>query len=414
MGSVRTPTLFLALLTALLGCSGSFGIDDDDSAPSRCAEEWVVAPESGSVVVDVDATPGGDGSRTRPFQTVEEGLSLARTRGDRYLLLAPGTYVGSVTLGPTDLDLAIVGCGGETILDAAGAVGIDVSGASGVLLRDLVIRNANTGLRIGAGAGAAEPVQVVSVDIEDSTRLGVSVTGTGTRVALSDVNILRVGVDPTGDLLGYGLLGWGADELTVEDVRIREATRAGVCISAVPDFSIRRTIVTGPLSFAGALGRGVQIQDGSAGEIEALTVDGAADAGIFIVAPAGVTIRDSSFASTREADVAGAPDERAGAGLVATSGVLVEPAPPAMALEIRDSTFTANARLGVLLEGFGLAATLSGLVLEGNIIPDESTFPVDAPLFQSGATVTVLDGEPAVELIGDDLQTVFRGLLPVN
>jgi hypothetical protein len=401
------------LLVTLGACSGGFG-DDDDSAPARCAQEWVVPSASGVVVVDLDALAGGVGTRAEPVQTIQEGLDLVRAEGARYLLIAPGTYVGTINLGPDDTDLAIVGCGEDTVVDAAGGVGIDVSGASGVVLRDLVIENANPGIRIGAGAGSAEPVQVISVLVRDATRLGVSVTGTGTRVVLSDVRIEGVGVDPVGDALGYGLLAWGVDELTVQDSLIRDATRAGMCISDVPQFTIRRTTVEGTVPFLGALGRGVQIQDGSTGDLEALTVTGSSDAGIFVLAPAGVVIRDSAVSGTLEADVPGEAGSRAGAGLAATSGVLEEPAPAAMLLEVRDSSFNANARIGVLLEGFGLEATLSGLVLESNIIPDESTFPVDAPVFQSGATVTVLDGTPAAELLGDEVQIVFRGLLPVN
>lgn len=413
----RMSCRLLALLTiawALVACSGVGVGDDDDSAPARCDQAWVVPPESGSIVVDETALPGGTGTRSLPFQTIEEGLSLARTRGDRYLLIAPGTYVGTLTLGPGDDDLAVLGCGGDTILDAAGAVGIDVSGASGVLLKDLVIQNANTAVRVGAGAGADDPVQLISLEIEDATRLGVSITGTGTRAVIDDVNVRGVDVDPAGEALGYGLLVWGVAEATVEDLSIRDATRAGVCISDTAQFALRRVTVTDTAPFEQTLGRGIQIQSGAVGELTSVSVSGASDAGIFVLAPAGVVIVDSTVTGTIPADVEGEPDGRSGAGIVATSGVLVEPAPAPMALEVRETDLTNNGRLGVLLEGFGLEATLSGLVFEGNIIPDESTFPLDAPLFQTGADVTVLDGEPAVELLGDDLQPLFRGPLPVN
>ncbi|MCP4869253.1 MAG: right-handed parallel beta-helix repeat-containing protein [Proteobacteria bacterium] len=412
MTSLTRILVLGSIAYALAACSG-IAFDDDDSAPPRCSVEWSIAPVEGSVVVDLFASAGGDGSRLEPLQTIEEGLDLARTRGDRFLLIAPGTYVGSLSLGPDDDGLALVGCGSETILDAEGAVGIDVSGADGVLLRDLVIENANTGVRIGAGAGAATPVQVNSVDVEDATRLGISVTGTGTRASLSDVNIRGVDVDPAGDALGYGLLAWGISELVAEDVVVRDATRSGVCISDVADFTVRRATVEGTTQFNGLLGRGVQVQAGSSGLLESVTVTGASDAGIFVLEPAGVVVLNSTVTDTLEANIEGA-EGRSGVGLAATSGVLVEPAPAPMLLEVRESTFGANARLGVLLEGFGLDATLSDVVLSDNIIPDESTFPVDAPLFQTGATVTVQAGEPAVELTGDELQTLFRGPLPVN
>ena len=403
--------LQLLPFAVLLGCSGA---PPDDPIPPRCAQEWVIPPDSGVVVVDIDADPGGDGTRIAPLQTVDEGLALARASGNRYLLLAEGTYVGSLLIGADDVDLAVVGCGDDTILDAGGGIGIDVDGADGVILQDLVITGATVGVRVGGGAGAETAVEISGVTVREAVRLGVEIRGEGTRATLSDVVVDGVIADADdGDALGYGLLAWGAADVTGTDLVIRNATRTGVCFSALDAFALDRVTVEATAAFDGLLGRGVQLQGGAAGTVANLTVDGARDAGIFVLA-ADVALSDVVVSNTAESDVEGVPDVRAGAGLVVTSGDLVEPADAPFTVSVRASQRVDNARLGVLLEGFGLDVTLEQVVIEGQIIPDEPTLPATAPAFQTGAQVTVIDGEAAVELTGDDVQTFTRDPLPVE
>jgi len=415
------PLLCAAAL--LTGCPTGLTIgDDDDSALApfeECTFTWGVPTDAQAVIVDPLAGPGGDGSAQAPANSLQVGLDLARAGDISYVVLTEGEFGGApFVLGAADEGLQISGCGSGSVIKASGTLGFDVAdGVSGVTLRGLVVEDARVGVRIRDGAGADTPIRLFQVDIVDSVRLGVEVIDAGTRADLATVNVTNVSVDPAGDALGYGILGWGADLVRLTTVDIGGATRAGVCLSATT-FEVLGLSVSSTEPFDGELGRGIQIQDGATGTLGFAAAALNSDAGLFLFQTGAVSVSESAFTATSAATVPDAPDGTiSGAGIVASTGILVEPGDPPdpMVLVFDTNTVSDNARLGLLFEGFGIQASLDTTTLSNNFLPDEGTFPIeDAPFFQLGAEVDVVAGDPAVELLDDAIQTIYRVPLPVG
>lgn len=418
--STLRPSLLLLAAGLLVGCPSGLNLGDDDSADLEpCAFAWGVPAGIQAVVVDPDADPGGNGSLQAPADSLQAGLDLARSNGLAWIVLTEGDFGGApFTLGAEDAGLQIVGCGDGTVIKAAGTLGFDVlGGVSGVSLRELTIEDARVAVRVRDGAGSDTPIRLGNVAILDAVRLGIEIVDAGTRAELDGVNIDGVAADPAGDVLGYGILGSSADLVRIDGGSVVGATRAGVCLSA-STFAVEGLMVSDTAPFDGSLGRGFQIQDGATGTLQSVGVFGSSDAGLFVLASGDVAVTGSTFADTQAVDVPDAPaGTTSGAGIVATSGVLVEPGdtPEPMNVTITGTTVGDNSRLGLLLEGWGTAATLTDVTLSNNFLPDEGTFPIsDAPFFQLGAEVEVISGEAAVELTDDNVQTVYREALSVG
>ncbi len=415
----------LLLCAVLAACPMGSQDDDDSSAdPLRCGDSWSSVPVDGRFVfVDELADPGGDGTMEAPLQSLTEGLALARTNQAGYVLVYDGSYAASAaqptfSLGPGDDDLVIVGCGPETVVrggdpqlpvfEIAGDVG-------GVELRNLAIADGRRAVVIRDGAGSAAPIGLDGVEVRDSRRLAISVDDVGTRAILRDVTVGVVDADDDG-ALGYGIHVADAAVVTMQTVTVDEATRAGVVIDGT-GFGINGLTVTNTRAPAGLLGRGVQLQNNANGAWSGGGAEGNADAGVFLYRTGPVELSGLVLSDTALSDVEGAPGVQSGAGLVATSDLFVDPGNPVEArpLDLTGCTFSDNGRLGALVEGLGTEVTADGNVFEGNFIPDEETFPVaDTLYFQRGATVEVTAGDPAEELPEELEQTVYRQELPLD
>ncbi len=118
------PLALIALATLLAACA------DDGEAPN--ADPWNLDDVEAPVFVDAAAAPGGDGTLTRPYVSLAEGLVAVAGGGE--LVVAEGRYAmpGRVTLADT---VRIRGAGaGLTVLAAGVEVGIE---AGSLRLNDL-------------------------------------------------------------------------------------------------------------------------------------------------------------------------------------------------------------------------------------------------------------------------------------
>lgn len=419
------PLTGAALALLLVGCpSGLQGDDDSASEAMRCSASWTSVPADGRFVfVDEVAEAGGDGSLEAPVQTLTEGLELARSTQAGYVLVYDGLYPATsaqptFALGPGDDDLVIVGCGADTVVqggdpqlpvfEIAGDVG-------GVELRNLAVDGGRRAVVIRDGAGSGAPIGLDGVTVQDSRRLAISIADVGTRAILRDVTVQGVDADGDGSL-GYGVHVADAAVVTMESVTIDDATRVGLVIDGT-GFGISDLVVTNTRPWADTLGRGVHLQNNANGAWSGGLVADNADAGVFLFRPGPVELADLVLRDTALSDVEGAPGVQSGAGMVATSNLFVDPGNPVepRPLELSGCTFSDNARLGALVEGLGTEVTADGNVFTGNFIPDEETFPVaDTLYFQRGATVEVTSGDLAEELPEELEQTILREELPLD
>ena len=145
---MRRPasSLLVLALMALMACAAACG-DEGDPNPDPWNLDDVEAP----VFVDASAAPGGDGTLTRPYVSLAEGLLAVADGGE--LVVAEGRYAvpGRVTLVDT---VRIRGAGaGLTVLAAGVEVGIDAD----------VIRLSDLDLDLDAVVDADE------VDLLDTT-----------------------------------------------------------------------------------------------------------------------------------------------------------------------------------------------------------------------------------------------------
>jgi hypothetical protein len=420
--SRRPHPALLLLLPLLLGCPSA---EPEEQGP--CPDIWGGADW---IHVDASAPEGGDGSVTAPFATLDDALAEARATGTRNIGLGPGDYAGRYTLseeqeGWRDSGLEIAGCGrdgtriagivAEEVVGADVTVEVlqpvfDVSGAStaDVTVRDLAIDGGRRALRVRGGAGAAGPIVLRRLDVVDSLRLAVLVDGATSVAELDDV--LVDGVEPEDEAFGWGIaiqtaMYFSGDIPAPTALRGVEVTGAsGVGILAdgawVEFVDVQ---VLGVASQDGALGRGVQLQRWTAGELDGLVSSGNSDAALFLESPGRgtepVVLTGCTFGPTGEAD-AGA-GESAADGLVASQFFETEPFSPEDFLVVIDaSELEGNARAHLLAE----AVTLE--IGPDNIFGKGTDFPVVA---QGDAIVQGIGGgepgHPAEELgPGDALQ----------
>ena len=429
---LSSPLLALSLL---VGCGVPASPDPDpDPEEHECAGTWGVASDELDVIhADPSVGSGGDGSLASPVPSLGAALDLARSSGDRTILLAPGTYRAeeadrSFSLSDTWADdgLIIAGCGAaETLVEGIEAwppgtdettPGVqrqlqrvfDVYGdVQGVEIRDLAVVGGRRGVVVRLDAGSEQPIVLERLLVDGNLRTGVLVQGRHTAVDLVDVEVLDT-VPGLDDTLGYGIAAqalaspWDTvtGRMLIQGGRVSGATRVGVMVDrAAVEIVGLEVLDTAPVD--GELGRGLQIQNSASGLIEEVLVRGNSDTGIFLQMPLDVTVRDSTIELTARGtipDLAGA--EPSGDGLCATQSESGAD-PSSWLLILEGNTFGDNGRAGALVEDISVAAG-EGNVFAGNgLVGDSETFPLapdtDALFVQGAAVVTA--GE-AVELGG--------------
>ena len=283
-------------LLLLLGCGSP------TSAPSVPDHPDCEAGGPGVHVSEGAVGGAGCGDVGAPCASPSEALSALRLAGGGgTICLAAGewTGVGLALSGPftggIDDNTTIVGMGsvaegGSVLVGGAGAAVIDIAGeVSNVTVRDLRLVGGYRGLVVRESAGSAGPVLVDDVTVASAIRIGVLVSGGGTAATLTgllvDAPLQDAGEFGWGIAVQQGLPGLTEGPLVeLSDVTISQATGVGLLIDA-SHVNVDDLTVTDTQDDAGELGRGVQSQVFSYGTLTGVSVQGAADAGLFIDRP---------------------------------------------------------------------------------------------------------------------------------
>jgi hypothetical protein len=316
-----------------------------------CRVPGPVIPSGESASLDgvwVDGTRRGpgDGSKGRPFSTLEEALRHVEAGGSSLRVhLASGRYPGPFVL-PAGLEL--VGAGEGSVLHAEGAEPV-VRAPEGATLRGLGVQGGSWGLeaagpvrleavrfggqvagavRMGEGSlrveggvfegrGVGLFIQRGSLRLEDVTVIGyeygvqsveasvetrgltsvraalAGVVLIGTRGRLEDTVVLGSG--------GHGGLLLVGSELELRGVRVDGAEAYGISATR-GRLRVRRAIITRLTTREGDSGDGLHLRDVEA-EVEDLVVRDVAGVGVLGAQGARVTLRDVSLEDCREAGV---------------------------------------------------------------------------------------------------------------
>lgn len=432
------PAIVVGLVLLLTGCEP---LDNLESEPHPCDEAWGAAPDGGRIHVDAAAPDGGDGTIDAPFawleraelvdgvDPVDSGLEAARALGIRQVVLAAGEYPGSVHLDNTpaawlDSELEIVGCG----RDATELVGIwetqlqvlpdgtqvevdvlqpalDISGDTtrDLVVRDLAVRGGRRGILVRDRAGSLGAIVVERVDVLESVRLGILVDGGGTVVELRDVRVEDVVEEPGG-------FGWGISvqagvffpedapaPVLLERTEVVQAQGLGILVDAswvqMDEVTVRDTLPAG-----GLLGRGVQLQNRSWGDLTGLVATGNSDAALHLHMPgrlldtglAPVAVRGSTLGATTPADVDLDGTGQAADGLSA-SRALEAYQTDEFLVTVEDTDFEGNPRTHVLAEGVQVEITGNGLFGDGTTYPVVSQ--LDAQVAAPVAITELAEGD---------------------
>lgn len=268
------------------------------SAPpyAECAPNWNLSSPAPRprLVVDASAAPGGDGSITSPFDSINTALDAARTAGSTDLVLAAGTYAEAIQFLASDTDLRLVGCGSnleagetspESLIDLGGSktAGVDITGANGVHITSLAVTGARRGVLVRQGAGESSSIHLTDLVLRENTRTGLLIAGAATTVVISDLSVASV--SPEGDI-GWGVAiqgtTGGSGSVEIEDSTISGTTGLGLMVDNHELLVDGLEVADVAPTSGGLLGRGLQLQNGVGGLLEAVTVSSVFDAGVFI------------------------------------------------------------------------------------------------------------------------------------
>lgn len=169
--------------------------------------------------VDGAAGDGGDGSRERPYRTLDAARQEPLAAGS-ILALARGTVAGGVAL---DANVALVGaCVAEAVVTGpAGAPALSFGGSVAALVVDLTVTGPGAGIRIGGGPG---PVTLRSLVVTDVAGYGVQHEQAGGPALME--RILVRNVSSVGGR-GRGVYLYSSARLTADRVVVSEVLGAG-------------------------------------------------------------------------------------------------------------------------------------------------------------------------------------------
>ena len=341
-------------------------------AESPCTDgTWAggrIDPDA-AVHVASDGSDASDGSADSPLASLAAALAQAEDTGPKAIFVGPGTFPAGLHLASgTDDDLLIAGCSmEETTLEPADATVSDsivsIKGASGVSLASLSTQGGSRAVLI---EGTAD-VGLDTVTINASTRVGLVVYGAAT-VDLSEVYIDGTVADPdAAGSVGYGISVQGADaslraDISMEGGGIVGSSSVGF-LADTAELSLTEVEVSGTLADVSTgvslLGRGVQVQNFSSLEMSNCNIHDNADAAVFSISSASLTIADSTLSGTAASAIPDASDTT-GDGLVARRGDDDASFPVSyFTVDAQRNTIDGNQRAGAVLEDVTVAA-LSG------------------------------------------------------
>ncbi|MBM4345305.1 MAG: right-handed parallel beta-helix repeat-containing protein, partial [Deltaproteobacteria bacterium] len=350
--------------------------------PADCGDGpfGAIEAEPGVVFVDPNAAAGGDGSPSKPLQTVQQAAPILPAGGT--LALAKGTYVGSLTFG---VPLKVRGrCAALVTISApAGTPVVRIKGSKAdgeVLVEGATLTGSTLGMAVdGALSGRGRRLFIHKA-------FGVGAIATGAAASLALENCVIANTKPDGAKQGYGALASGGAMLALTDVRITGNRNHGIqAVTAGTRLALERVWVDGTtpggagqvdgiglfidsaaevvgrsVRVSGSVGVGIRFSNGQGtASFTGLVVvgtqpDGNGENGI------GVRLKDGPSLALTGARLSGnrfAGANIAGAVQLAANGLVID-----------DTQASGGATSGVagLQIGWGAKATLRGVRLSGN------------------------------------------------
>lgn len=386
-----------SVVVFLLACSGKpYGpADTADAGPCADGGWGFVEDPYGAVHVRADGSDDGDGTVDAPLATVEAGLELSRSGGARTLAIGPGTWEANLELsgaaqGGADDGLAVAGCGiDETILESAAsdAAVVRAVGVDGLEVAGLSMVGGYRGLVAWTGS----VVEVTSVSVRDSERVGIVWDGSETFGTMVDVEVhdpQEVTTDD-GDVMAYGVAIQGAT-VTMTGGGVWGATRVGVLVDEYPasatftDVTVADTLADDDDYW----GRGIQIQEHAQASLAGGLLSGNRDAGLFALRASILDIQGLTVEDTETSRVASGTDEP-GDGIVIAQADGVSYGEPVYFVTLTDNEVSGSGRAGILVDGSGISAAADGNLISGSAFDPSGS---NAVLYQGGAQLTGSDG----------------------
>lgn len=354
----------LLLLPALAACSGKGG---DTGAAEDCSNpDWSeLTASDGTVHVRSEGSVYGDGTRGNPYSTIEDGLdALDVEAGVDTLLIGPGTWLGTWTLGGELAGATLSGCGPTETTLGSESIGYDpvlrVDGAEGVSIRDLGLLNGVRALSV-LSTGSEAPVEVLRASVVASRRVGVLASGADTHLLLREVSIEDSQPDREADesfsaRVGFGIASTGGGVLEAREVRVSGSHGVGVFAEGLDQVAGSITLDgvtvsdTATMEEDGTLGRGVHLQNMSLADILTTNLVGNSDVGIYASRTGQVMLTDVAVAEMLPGLTGDGTST--GDGVVVTTGYTAGGESEFYQVEVLGGTFE-GPRAGVIFEGVG-------------------------------------------------------------
>ncbi len=383
----------VVFVMALFGCASGTGgdafkpdVDVLDVAAPCAAGTWGSADASAAATAwHVSEGAGGNGSPSAPFGTLEEAIAASRGEGaSKAIVVWPGTYGTSLDLGGTDLGdtgLRLLGCSAaEVRLEGASTVApvVKASTAAEVELAGLTI----SGGRRGVLAWQGSQITLTDVVVDGAGRAGVVIDGSSTYLRAERIQILDPLEESGAPAYGLAIQGAQAD---IDGLDVVGAGTAGVVIDGSSTYVRMNgaSVTDTRLAADGRFGRGIHLQGQASLELTDAALLRNHDAGLFALQGMSVRLTDVEVTDTRAADVT--------TGVASADGITITDGAPSenwgdayFTAELSGVSVDAAGRAGILLAGNGLGVTLGELAITG------ATFDPGAglALAQDGARVT--------------------------
>lgn len=316
----------------------------------RCAGVQFPAAVGASKLIHVAANCGtadGDGTASRPYATIGQGVVAAQAAGGgAAVVIASGRYPESVAIAEPKF-LGLVGFGSvgasATVIAPSAAVGLSIA-ASKPSSAEFVVQ----GLAVEGAAGAGVTVQGVAVRLQN---LRVAKTATansngkaaagGHGVQLVDVPTASLSKLEIRDNLGTGLLAIHCGRVAIDEPSPSKTRAAGAVRQAGFDAN-----TLGGGQFSGNAGGAIAVVD----PVGVKPSEGLALTGVQLAKNARFGIALFGAGATLDAVVIGDTSKAGGVadGLVVAAGSLPVAATPVVAVGA-DVVIDGSARAGVLV-----------------------------------------------------------------
>ncbi|MFZ5480941.1 MAG: right-handed parallel beta-helix repeat-containing protein [Myxococcota bacterium] len=413
--------LNLALLVACGGDARDSKRDTDTSGPSPddtatdtgppappCATgAWgALSDPADAVHVRADGDDAADGSADRPFATFDVALTATRADGGlRTIFLGPGTFPVSASLetltaeGASDDGLAVLGCPGETTLEAADDAlpVVKISGVQGLLLADLTLSGGLRTVQVWQAAVAT----LERVTIVGGRRAGMVGDG-GCDLTLDEVEVREVLADDDGSF-GYGI-SVRESALSMTGGGVWDATGVGILAHFSTTVLADVTVSGTQVAADGSLGRGIQVQESGEATITGGTYEDNADAGLFALRVDTFDVAGAYISRTLATPLADGSDST-GDGIVVTRGDSLTD-PTWFWTSVSGATVEDSERAGMVFDGVEVRG-LDGNALTGAGAASGSVY------VQGGAVVTSAT-DPWVDVTSDGLPAFGLAVTPLE